>query len=481
MLYILTACFAGKHLTLVYIFLYGIFSNCTVIMKNKLLYVCQKCAFESPRWLGKCPSCGEWNSFEEALVKTQNAKERAASKSTIPQIVCLGDISTETEYRIKTDIGEFDRVLGGGIIPGSLVLVGGDPGIGKSTLLLQMCNNIASFKPLYITGEESLQQIKYRSARLKNINNSLQLMAETNAETINMAIQNSDSAVVVIDSIQSVFSDRIEATPGSITQVRECTMLFMQTAKKYGKSVFLIGHVTKEGSLAGPKILEHLVDTVIQFEGEKTYSYRILRSLKNRFGSTNEIGIFEMTDKGLNEVLNPSEVFLSGRNEDESGVAIVGTMEGSRPILLEVQALVTQSNYGMPQRTVNGFDMRRLQMILAVLEKRLGLHFSSSDVFVNIAGGVYLNDSSCDLGIAAALVSSLRDIPLDTKTVFIGEIGLTGEIRSVSAIEQRIMEAQKLGFSKVIIPSAGANKILKKINISIKPVDKISLAIMELF
>lgn len=450
-------------------------------MKQKLIYTCQNCGFESPRWLGKCPQCEQWNTFAEETITVRKSTATTTNKAIVHNISKLSEISTEKEYRIKTGINEFDRVLGGGIIPGSFVLIGGDPGIGKSTLMLQLCANIQNYNPLYITGEESLQQIKYRSLRLQYPNNELMLLSETNAEAINAAIINSNASVIIIDSIQSVFSDRIEATPGSVTQVRECAMLFMQTAKKTGKAVFIIGHVTKDGTIAGPKILEHLVDTVVQFEGEKTYSYRILRSLKNRFGSTNEIGVFEMSDKGLNEVVNPSEVFLAGRNEDESGVAIVSTMEGTRSILLEVQALVTPSNYGMPQRTANGFDMRRLQMILAVLEKRVGFHFSANDVFVNIAGGVYLNDSSCDLGIAAALVSSLRDIPLDTKTVFIGEIGLTGEVRSVSAIEQRIVEAQKLGFERIIAPATSMNKITKKFKINIKPIEKISSAISDLF
>jgi DNA repair protein RadA/Sms len=448
-------------------------------MKQKLIYVCQQCGFESPRWLGKCPNCEEWNSFVEDVTSTK--KPSPQTKSVSNHITSLSEISAEQEYRIKTGIEEFDRVLGGGIIPGSLVLVGGDPGIGKSTLMLQLCSNICSANPLYITGEESLQQIKYRSKRLENIDEELLLLSETNAEAINNIIKNSNSNVIIIDSIQSIFSDRIDATPGSITQVRECSMLLMQTAKTTGKAIFIIGHVTKDGAIAGPKILEHLVDTVIQFEGEKQYTYRILRCLKNRFGSTNEIGVFEMTDKGLREVSNPSEVFLAGRNEEESGVAIVGTLEGARPILLEVQALVTPTNYGMPQRSANGFDMRRLQMILAVLEKRIGLRFSSNDVFVNIAGGVYLNDSSCDLGIAAALVSSLRDIAIDTKTVFVGEIGLTGEVRSVSAIEQRIIEAEKLGFERAIVPAVGINKLLRNFKISIVPTDKITTAISYLF
>ncbi|MCL2039101.1 MAG: DNA repair protein RadA [Bacteroidetes bacterium] len=448
-------------------------------MKQKKIYVCNNCGFESPRWIGKCPQCNEWNSFIEDI--SISKKQAVSTKKISNNIILLKDISTEQEYRIKTEISELDRVLGGGIIPGSLVLVGGDPGIGKSTLMLQLCSNIQKCNPFYITGEESLQQIKYRSQRLSNVNENLLLLAETNVEAIDSAIKNTNSNVIIIDSIQSVYSDRVESTPGSINQVRESAMMFMQTAKKTGKSIFLIGHINKEGSLAGPKILEHLVDTVIQFEGEKQYSYRILRCLKNRFGSTNEIGVFEMTDKGLNEVLNPSEVFLSGMNKDESGVAIVATMEGERPILLEVQALVTPTNYGIPQRSATGFSLKRLQMILAVLEKRLGLNFSSNDVFVNIAGGISLDDTACDLGIAAALVSSLRDIPLDTKTCIIGEIGLTGEVRSVSHIENRISESAKLGFNTTIIPTSTINKIIKKIDIHIKSIDKISTLITDLF
>lgn len=448
-------------------------------MKQKVIYECRECGFKSPRWIGKCPSCEAWNSFDEALEAGKSKKSHSAVKST--NAMRLKDISTEKQYRIKSNIVELDRVLGGGIIPGSLVLVGGDPGIGKSTLLLQMCGKLKNFNPLYVTGEESYQQIKYRAARIEGIDEEVLILAETDAEAINNAIRMSDSNVIVIDSIQSVSLDRIESTPGTISQVRECASLFMQTAKTTDKAIFIVGHVNKEGSLAGPKILEHLVDTVLQFEGEKTYSYRILRALKNRFGSTNEIGIFEMHEKGLVEVTNPSEVFLTGRNNDESGIAIAASMEGSRPILLEVQALVTPTSYGMPQRTSNGFDNRRLQMILAVLEKRIGIPFSHQDVFINVAGGVYLNDSSADLAIASALVSSFRDQAIDTKTVFIGEIGLTGEVRSVSSIEQRISEAQKLGFERIILPSAAVAKILKKFEIEIVPVERISLALSTIF
>ena len=382
---------------------------------------------------------------------------------------------------MKTHIGELDRVLGGGIVPGSLILIGGDPGIGKSTLMLQMCKGLHDFNPLYITGEESLQQIKYRSSRLNGIPDDLLLMAETSVEQIVAAIQSSGSRLAIVDSIQSVYTERIDAAPGSVIQIRESAALLMQTAKTSGKSIFLIGHVTKDGSIAGPKLLEHLVDTVLQFEGEKTYSYRILRTLKNRYGSTNELGIFEMDDGGLLEVANPSEFFLTQRRENDSGVAIVAAVEGSRPILLEVQALCSASGYAVPQRTVTGFDLRRLNMLLAVLEKRLGERFRQQDVFVNVASGVYLDDPSADLAVAAALVSSLRDEAIDVKTAIFGEIGLTGEVRPVAHIEQRINEAAKLGFNRIILPAASMKKINNKYDIEIIPVERISIAMGKIF
>ncbi|MBI5326621.1 MAG: DNA repair protein RadA, partial [Ignavibacteriae bacterium] len=395
-------------------------------------------------------------------------------------IVRLSSINTNKEYRLKSGIPELDRVLGGGIIPGSLVLVGGDPGIGKSTLMLQMCGGLKNSNPLYVTGEESLEQIRFRSQRLDNMFDGMNLLAETNIEQIDYAIKSNDCSVVVVDSIQSVYTDRIDSAPGSIVQVRECAALLMQTAKQTGKSIFIIGHVTKEGIIAGPKLLEHLVDTVLQFEGEKNYAYRILRAAKNRFGSTNEIGIFEMEQTGLREVSNPSEIFLAHRKEDTPGIAIVAAMEGTRPLLLEVQALVTPSYYGMPQRTVNGYDLRRIQMLLAVLEKRLGLRFSQHDVFVNVAGGLFLEDTSADLGIAAALVSSLKDKAVDSKSVFIGEIGLTGEVRSVSYLDNRINEAQKLGFKKVILPGLGKKKNLIDKDIDLIQVERLSLALSDI-
>ena len=447
-------------------------------MKDKIVYICQSCGNQSTKWLGRCNECGTWGSFVEEVIKSPSSKIKGTTIKKA-DTVKLGSINSEKEYRLKSGIPELDRVLGGGIIPGSLVLVGGDPGIGKSTLMLQMCGGLKSYNPLYVTGEESLEQIRYRSQRLDNMSDDLLLLAETNIEQINYVIKSENCNVAVVDSIQAVYSDRIDSAPGSVVQVRECASLLMQTAKQTGKSIFIIGHVTKEGIIAGPKLLEHMVDTVLQFEGEKNYTYRILRAAKNRFGSTNEIGIFDMDNSGLKEVKNPSEIFLAHRNNEASGIAIVAALEGTRPLLLEVQALVTPSYYGMPQRTVNGYDLRRIQMLLAVLEKRLGLRFSQHDVFVNVAGGLYLEDTSADLGISAALVSSLRDKPIDTKTVFIGEIGLTGEVRSVPALEQRINEAQKLGFNKIILPNIGSKKNLNLKDINMVQVERLSLAINE--
>ncbi len=448
-------------------------------MKTKTTYKCTNCGNISPKWMGKCYSCGEWDTYVEETV-TKSKSPAVAYKRQNP-IVRMKDINSETNYRILTGINELDRVLGGGIIPGSLVLVGGDPGIGKSTLLLQMACRLEKLNPLYVTGEESLQQIKHRSQRLKDKGDHLLMLAETNIEEIQQAIVNSDSELIIVDSIQSVFTDRIDSTPGSIVQVRECASLLMQTAKASGKAIFIIGHVTKDGFIAGPKILEHLVDTVLQFEGDKSYSYRMLRALKNRYGSTNELGIFEMSGFGLEEVSNPSEIFLSNRISDASGVAVVAAIEGSRPILLEVQALVTPTGYSVPQRTSNGFDPRRLQMVLAVLEKRLGIQFQRYDVFINIAGGIYLNDPSGDLAVASAIYSSWQDTFINPKTVIIGEIGLTGEVRQVAHIEQRISETAKLGFNNAIIPKGTKKSAITQYNIHLYEVDRISLAFNKIF
>lgn len=449
-------------------------------MKTKSIYICSECGYKSPRWQGKCSNCGAWNSFIEETVQ-KNDKSLERSSFATQKIYKLKDITETQNFRIKTNIAEFDRVLGGGIIPGSLILVGGDPGIGKSTLMLQLCAILKDYSPLYVSGEESLEQIKFRSTRIANIDENLEFMAETNIEEISAAIKSSSAQIVIIDSIQSVYTDKVESTPGSIQQVRECSSLLMNIAKTQNKAIFVIGHVTKDGYIAGPKILEHLVDTVLQFEGDKTYNFRMLRALKNRFGSTNEIGIFEMTDTGLDEVKNPSEIFLSHRNTQDSGVAIVASIEGTRPILLEVQALVTGANYGTPQRTTNGFDIRRLQMILAVLEKRLGLLLRNNDVFINVAGGLYLNDPGVDLAIAAAIVSSYKDIPIDSSTVIIGEIGLTGEVRAISNINSRISESEKLGFSKIIMPQLNAKKINKTNKIELLGIDRISVALTAIF
>ena len=373
----------------------------------------------------------------------------------------LAEIEHSNEERVLTGITELDRVLGGGIMQGSITLVGGDPGIGKSTLMLQMCARLGESKPLYVTGEESLQQIKSRASRLNLDFTNLRVLAETNVDDIIEAMRSEDAGVIIADSIQTMFRPDIESAPGSVAQVRECAALLMHAAKTLHKPVFLVGHVTKEGTIAGPKVLEHIVDTVLQFEGEHIYSYRILRAVKNRYGSTNEIGVFEMSEDGLQEVLNPSEVFLSQRNAGESGTAVTAAMEGSRPILGEVQALVTPTSYNQPQRSATGLDYRRLQMILAVLEKRLGLALGRHDVFVNIAGGLRLDDPAVDLGVAAAIVSSFRDIAIQADTALIGEIGLTGEVRAVVNIEQRVNEARKLGFQNIVLPESNMKRFTK--------------------
>jgi DNA repair protein RadA/Sms len=446
-------------------------------LKKRLVFECSSCGAKYSKWTGRCSNCGAWNSLIEVVEET--SKNKIVQNNTISNIYKLSEIDNEPEFRIKTKINELDRVLGGGIIPGSLVLVGGDPGIGKSTLMLQMCGNLHK-DSIYITGEESLKQIKYRSQRLKGIND-ISICSETEIEKIINTIKKSQSKVAVVDSIQSVFSDNIDATAGSISQIRESAMKLFNLAKQENIAIFLIGHVTKDGIIAGPKILEHTVDTVIQFEGDKNFSYRILRALKNRFGSTNEIGIFEMNNEGLSEVLNPSEVFLSNINKDENGIAIVSAIEGTRPILIEVQSLVSPSGYGMPQRISNGFDSRRLQMILAVIEKRLGFQLKTQDIFVNLAGGLYINDTSIDLGIAIAVISSYLEKSIPEKTLLIGEIGLTGEVRAVQSIPQRISEGEKLGIRKIILPNLKSQKFVLNSNVELFFADKISNVLNMLF
>jgi DNA repair protein RadA/Sms len=417
-------------------------------------YVCQACAYESTRWLGKCPGCGDWNTFVE---EAQPAGRRPGRNPILPggsAPVSMAEISVSDEPRFTSRVPELDRVLGGGIVPGSVVLVGGDPGIGKSTLMLQMALALPDKVVLYVSGEESANQIRLRAQRLSShLAPGILLMNETNLDAIETVIMKAPPELLIVDSIQTMYRPGMESAPGSVSQVREATSGFMRVAKQNAIPAFLVGHVTKEGAIAGPKVVEHMVDTVLQFEGERHYAYRILRAMKNRFGSTNEIGIFEMHDGGLREVQNPSEVFLSERSYGVSGSTVVAAMEGTRPLLLEVQALVAPTSYGVPQRTATGFDTRRLQMVLAVLEKRIGLHMGQYDVFVNVAGGVRIDEPAADLGMAVAIVSSLRDVPADSQAVVIGEVGLGGEIRRIHQLERRVAEATKLGFKHIVLPS----------------------------
>lgn len=439
--------------------------------KTKIKYICSNCGYESVRWLGKCPECDNWNSFTEELVETGRKKS-----SPVPQKVSfhkISEITATEEDRIKTEIEEFDRVLGGGLMPGSVILLGGDPGIGKSTLAMQAAAKIKD-KVLYVTGEESEKQIKLRATRLKLSSDEFYVLAETELAQILASINNLNPSVVIIDSIQTMYRGELDNSPGTITQIRECTSYLMEAAKKKHFCVIIIGHVTKEGMIAGPKVLEHIVDTVIQFEGETNNSFRILRAQKNRFGSTNEIGVFEMWEEGLREVKNPSELFMGERNKKSPGSCITSTMEGTRPILLEVQALVTPSNFGYPQRVTTGFDQRRLSILLAVLEKRANLRVSAANVFVNIAGGLRVQEPAIDLAVCVSIASSLTDKSVDNKTIFIGEVGLGGEIRSVGHIEKRIQEAEKLGFTRAIIPANNSQKIKSVSKILLIPCETLS-------
>lgn len=441
-------------------------------------FFCKECGYESAKWSGQCPSCKAWNTFvEEPVAKEKNVKgivninakyhETAGIKKADP--VRLSSVTAADTDRIKTDICELDRVLGGGIVEGSLVLVGGDPGIGKSTLLLQMCYNLAKNgnSVLYISGEESLGQIKLRAQRVGEASDNLMVLCETSLDTIENVLENVKPQIVVIDSIQTMYREEVGAAPGSTSQVRETTAVLMQLAKGLNISIFIVGHVTKEGVVAGPRMLEHMVDTVLYFEGDKNAAYRILRSVKNRFGSTNEIGVFEMRQEGLAEVANPSEYMLTGRPEEASGSVVVCLLEGTRPILVEIQALVCDSNFGMPRRTAAGADYNRVNLLMAVLEKRAGIHLSGSDAYVNIAGGMKVNEPAMDLGIVMALVSSFRNRPMMENTIVFGEVGLAGEVRAVSQPQIRINEAVKLGFENCILPQVCLKNIKKtdKINL----------------
>jgi DNA repair protein RadA/Sms len=424
--------------------------------KIKTAFFCSNCGYESAKWLGKCPACNEWNTFVEEIVTKQDKKDVVGWKSynsepMFSKAVSLSEVSSTEEKRLMSSDTELNRVLGGGIVKGSIVLVAGEPGIGKSTLFLQNALQMKDITTLYVSGEESEQQIKMRADRLKINNEQFYLLTETSTQSIFQEIKKLKPQLVIVDSVQTLQTNLIESSPGSISQIRECAAEFQRFAKETNTPVFLIGHITKEGSIAGPKILEHMVDTVLQFEGDRHYTYRILRTLKNRFGSTAELGIYEMTGEGMRGVTNPSEILITQKEEQLSGSAIAASMEGLRPLLIEVQALVTQSVYGTPQRTVSGFDLRRLQLLLAVLEKRGGFHFGVKDVFINIAGGLKVEDPSIDLAVICALLSSYEDVPLSQQICFAGEVGLNGEIRAVNRIEQRIAEAEKLGFEKIIV------------------------------
>ena len=430
---------------------------------KKSIYFCQNCGHEESKWLGQCPMCREWNTFVEEKVTVSKG---TAANNTVreAEVVTLSSVSTDQEDRMQTEIEELDRVLGGGVVPGSLVLVGGDPGIGKSTLLLQVCKRLSDQgrKVLYISGEESLKQIKLRANRMGTFSEHLLLLCETNLETIRQVIEREHPAVAVIDSIQTMYSEEVTAAPGSVSQVREATNTLMQIAKGLNITIFIVGHVTKEGTVAGPRVLEHMVDTVLYFEGDRHASYRILRGVKNRFGSTNEIGVFEMRETGLEEVPNPSEYMLNGRPEDASGSVVACSMEGTRPILMEIQALVCRSNFGMPRRTAAGTDYNRVNLLMAVLEKRVGLPLSNYDAYINIAGGIRMNEPAIDLGIVMAIVSSYKNQSISPGTIVFGEVGLSGEVRAVSMPEQRVAEARKLGFKTCIMPQVSKD-MLKKI------------------
>lgn len=420
---------------------------------KKSIFFCQNCGHEESKWLGQCPMCKEWNTFVEEKITMSKTVETAKSRGEL-EVVTLSSVSTTEDERMKTGIGELDRVLGGGIVPGSLVLVGGDPGIGKSTLLLQVCQRLAegNKKVLYISGEESLKQIKLRANRMGDFSESLYLLCETNLDLIRTVIEREKPEVVIIDSIQTMYNEAVGSAPGSVSQVRESTNILMQLAKGMNISIFIVGHVTKEGTVAGPRVLEHMVDTVLYFEGDRHASYRILRGVKNRFGSTNEIGVFEMRRSGLAEVENPSEFMLNGKPEHASGSVVACAMEGTRPMLMEIQALVCKTNFGMPRRTAAGFDYNRVNLLMAVLEKRIGLPLSGYDAYVNIAGGIKMNEPAADLGIVMAIASSYKNQPIAEDTIVFGEVGLSGEVRAVTMPEQRIAEAKKLGFKVCLLP-----------------------------
>ena len=435
--------------------------------QTKSVYTCQSCGTQFSKWMGKCSACNEWNTIVEEIVTKKQETAKLSLQISGNKPLTLENIETVANKRISVEINEFNRVIGGGIVPGSLILLGGDPGIGKSTLALQLALGLKSRKILYTSGEESLQQIKLRAERLKSTNNNCLFLSETSLENLLAQTEQVLPDLLIVDSIQTISTETLESSPGSVSQVRECTSAILKFAKKNGVAVILIGHITKEGSIAGPKVLEHMVDTVLQFEGDTNYMYRILRSNKNRFGSTNELGIFEMAGNGLREITNPSEQLISKVSDDVSGTAIAATIEGIRPFLIEIQALVSSAAYGTPQRSSTGFDLRRLNMLLAVLEKRAGFKLIQKDVFLNIAGGLRISDPATDLAVITSILSSNIDTAINHKYCFTGEVGLTGEIRAVNRIEQRIAEAEKLGFQKIFIPQFNKSFNSSKFSIEI--------------
>lgn len=449
--------------------------------KSVTKYVCQYCGYSSLRWLGKCPECGSWNTFVEEIAYTDKRKITSRPGNIvdlkITNLSKISDIDIKEDKRTKTGIDELDRVLGGGIVAGSVVLVGGDPGIGKSTLMMQLSDKIKNKIILYVSGEESQKQIKLRCERLGFANDDFYILSETSLEIIAAIVDKLKPDIVIIDSIQTIYRNELESSPGSVSQLRESTAAIIQIAKAKNISFFLIGHITKEGVIAGPKVLEHMVDTVLQFEGERTHAYRVLRAIKNRFGSTNEIGIFEMTGMGLLEVRNPSQVFLAQRSKGISGSSVSASMEGTRPILIEVQALVSSSGYSVPQRTATGFDYKRLAILIAVLEKKIGIHLSKYDVFLNIAGGIKIDEPSIDLAAAMSICSSFKDASIDSDMLLLGEIGLSGEIRAISFADRRIQEAVKLGFKKIVLPKSNLKNFKQNGALEYIPVESIHDAV----
>lgn len=451
---------------------------------SKTVFTCQACGYQTPKWMGKCPDCGEWQSFVEELLASRPAKGLTPGLSA-PQTkpVPIDSIELEKEYRLLTDIKEFDRVLGGGIVPGTLILIGGDPGIGKSTLMLQVLYSLAikGHKVVYVSGEESIRQIRIRSKRLSAVSPDLLVFSETAVESILAMIESVKPDVIVVDSIQTMHSSDLTSAPGSVSQVRESAARLMLIAKKANIPTFLIGHVTKDGAIAGPRLLEHMVDTVLYFEGDRNHVFRILRAVKNRFGSTNEIGVFEMNDKGLQEVTNPSALFLSERPGNVPGSVVTASMEGSRPILVELQALASNTSFGNPRRTILGIDNNRVALLVAVMEKKLGMHLMDHDIFMNVAGGVKIDEPAVDMGIVSAIASSFLDRPIEEDTIVLGEVGLTGEVRAIGQIETRIAEAKKMGFKKSLIPKSNLNRMIGIKDIELIGIKTVSEAIETLF